>query len=88
MHTRDTNDEAIQAADAVRGLLLQLHDDGRGLPWSAVLAGAHAEIVAAMTATYGAEMTIARMVNAADRIEGIPSAAEVHLLARETTGHA
>lgn len=88
MTTKDRKDEATRAADAVRGLLIELHDEGRGLSWPAILAGAHAEIVAAMVATYGAEEAIARMVNAADRIEGMPSAAQARLMAQEAAGHA
>jgi hypothetical protein len=88
MTTKDRNDEATRAADAVRGLLLQLHDEGRGLSWPAILAGAHAEIVAAMAAIYGAEEAVARMVNAADRIEGLPSAAQARLVAQEPAGNA
>ena len=74
--------------DAVRGLPVQLHDEGNGPPRSAILAGAHAEIVGAMVATCGAGIAIERMARAADRIEGLPSAAEARLMAQEAAGHA
>ncbi len=77
---------AQEAAMALRDLLDEL--TGRGLPFEAIMAGLHAEIIANMVCVFGAPVTIERMVNAADRIDGLPSAAQVRLMASEPAGRA
>ncbi|WP_210878075.1 hypothetical protein [Roseovarius autotrophicus] len=77
---------AHQAAMALRDLLDEL--TGRGLPLEAIMAGVHAEIVSTMVCVWGGPATIARMVNAADRIDGLPSALQVRLMAAQPAGRA
>lgn len=91
MSTTKSDDELLQeaaqqAAMALRDLLDEL--TGRGLPLEAIMAGLHAEIVSTMVRVWGGPVTIERMVNAADRIEHLPSAAHVQLMATEAAGRA
>ncbi|TVS04129.1 MAG: hypothetical protein EA407_05580 [Rhodobacteraceae bacterium] len=90
--TDDLTDEekrqqaAEQAAMALRDLLDDL--TARGLPLDAIMAGVHAEIISIMVCVWGGPATIARMVNAADRIDGLPSAQQVRLMAAQPAGRA
>ena len=77
---------AHEAAMALRDLLDDL--TGRGLPFEAIMAGVHAEVVSTMVCVWGGPATIARMVNAADRIDGLPSALQVRLMAAQPAGRA
>ncbi len=77
---------AQEAAMALRDLLDDL--TGRGLPFEAIMAGVHAEVVSTMVCVWGGPATIARMVNAADRIDGLPSALQVRLMAAQPAGRA
>lgn len=83
--TPDTT-EAEQAATELRALRDRLHAEG--MPHAAILAGFHAEIIAAMTATYGPEATIERMVSAADRLEALPHLNYIAAIVRGPAGRA
>ncbi|WP_417272208.1 hypothetical protein [Celeribacter halophilus] len=83
--TLDTT-EAEQAATELRALRDRLHAEG--MPHAAILAGFHAEIIAAMTAAYGPEATIERMVSAADRLEALPALDFVAAVVRGPAGRA
>jgi hypothetical protein len=79
----DTRPEAAaMAADLVRELIRQLQDEG-GMPTDAVLAGAHAEIVTAITARYGGPAAAMWCARAAEKVRHMPSEA-AFLLARAT----
>ena len=79
---------AAQAvADAVGAYLASLQA-ATGLHPSVVLAGAHAQVVAMMTATLGGPTTSAACKQAASRIVDTPSAAACALAFGPTAGRA
>lgn len=77
---------AQQAAAAVADLFDDLA--AQGLPAEAVMAGIHAGVIARMVWAIGGPATVARMVNAADRIEHLPSASHVKLMAAQPASRA
>ena len=70
-------DAAEHAAHVIRKALTALIETD-GLDTATALAGAHAEIVSAMVMTYGSEATAERCVNAALRVQHLPSLHEAN----------
>lgn len=90
-----TNDERIyakihaasRAADHIREAMKQLHFE-QGLPWDSVIAGAHSEVISAMTATFGGAATADSCERAAERVRSMPSLSECALAVVTPAGHA
>ncbi len=75
-------DAASLAAKHIRQAMEQLHLEA-GMPWDSVIAGAHAEVISAMTLAFGGPQSAACCRAAADRVGNLPSS-KVHALAFAT----
>lgn len=64
-------DMADQAARMIGAMLRRLHRE-TGFPMDCILAGAHAEVVAMMAASFGGSMTALCCEQAAERVRGLP----------------
>lgn len=80
-------EQAEDAAATVREVMRILIDE-RGFDPAAVIAGAHAEAVAAMLIAYGGGAAAERMRAAAAQIEHLPSLPAVQLAAAAPAGTA
>ena len=69
---------ADQAASCIRECMALMRESG--MPWDSIIAGAHAEVVSAMTLTFGGQMAAHCCTSAAERVCTLPSAAD-HALA-------
>ncbi|EEW24009.1 hypothetical protein [Rhodobacter ferrooxidans] len=78
---------AIKVADYLRTQIAALHSEA-GVPWDIILAGCHAEIVAAMTEHLGGPATAEACKRAAARIHDLPSAAAASLAFAAPAGRA
>ena len=78
--------EADTAADAVRTLCRLLAD--QGLAPEAILAGAHAEIVAMMIVSLGGDVAGEAFRRAADRADQLPTLEELKLARATVAGRA
>lgn len=78
--------EAERVAFAVRQLLDQLFDDG--VSPDAILAGAHAEVIAMMTAVLGGPAVAQACKRAIDNVQHMPSALAVALAKMPPAGSA
>ena len=87
MNDQDNVPDATQASvtDELRRSMnyLMVHE---GLPVVHVLAVMHAEIIMQMTAVFGGKGAVACMAAAMNRVEFMPSLAEVNALAKASNG--
>lgn len=84
---RMSEDEAEERVAHVMRLALAAlcHE---GIKPELVLAAAHAEVVAALASTFGGEAAAGCMRRAAERIEGLPAAADAALALARPMGRA
>lgn len=80
-------EDANRAAHYIRQAMEQLHLEA-GIPWDSVIAGAHAEIVAAMTLTLGGPQAAVCCSAAAKHVCNLPSASAHALAFAPTAGSA
>jgi hypothetical protein len=69
---------ADHAASCIRECMALMRE--AGMPWDSVIAGAHAEVVSAMTMAFGGQVASDACARAAERVCALPSAAD-HVLA-------
>ncbi len=79
--------QALQVAEAIE-LVMEAMVSEHGLAREAVIAGVHAQAVAAMVMAYGGAEAGARMRAAADEIAPLPSLSDALLAARQPHGTA
>jgi hypothetical protein len=77
---------ADQAASYIRECMALMRDSG--MPWDSIIAGAHAEVVSAMTLTFGGQMASDACARAAERVYALPSAADHALACAPAAGSA
>ena len=68
---------ADQAATCIRECMVLMHESG--MPWDSIIAGAHAEVISAMTLAFGGQMASDACTRAAERVCALPSAADFTL---------
>ncbi len=69
---------ADHAASCIRECMALMRESG--MPWDSIIAGAHAEVVSAMTMAFGGQVASDACARAAERVYALPSAAD-HALA-------
>ncbi len=77
---------ADQAAACIRECMALMRESG--MPWDSIIAGAHAEVVSAMTLTFGGQMAAHCCTSAAERVCTLPSAADHALASARPAGSA
>jgi hypothetical protein len=77
---------ADHAASCIRECMALMRE--QGLPWDSIIAGAHAEVVSAMTLTFGGQMASDACTRAAERVYAMPSAADHALACAPAAGSA
>ena len=77
---------ADQAASCIRECMALMRESG--MPWDSIIAGAHAEVVSAMTLTFGGQMAAHCCTSAAERVCTLPSAADHALASAKPAGSA
>ena len=77
---------ADQAAACIRACMVLMRE--QGLPWDAIIAGAHAEVISAMTLAFGGVMASDACARAADRVRDLPSGADHALACAPAAGSA
>lgn len=80
-------DEEIRIRQVMHVALARLHVE-EGIDLASVLAFAHAEILALMTAVYGGEVAKGCLENAARQVKGLPSLRDAQLAAAVPQGRA
>lgn len=77
---------ADQAASCIRECMALMRESGMG--WDSIIAGAHAEVISAMTLTFGGQMASDACTRAAERVCTLPSAADHALACARPAGSA
>ena len=77
---------ADQAASCIRECMALMR--ASGMPWDSIIAGAHAEVISAMTLTFGGQMAAHCCTCAAERVYTLPSAADHALASARPAGSA
>ena len=77
---------ADHAASCIRECMALMRESG--MPWDSIIAGAHAEVVSAMTLTFGGQMAAHCCTSAAERVCTLPSAADHALASARPAGSA
>lgn len=77
---------AEQAASCIRECMALMRESG--MPWDCIIAGAHAEVISAMTLTFGGQMAAHCCTSAAERVCTLPSAADHALASARPAGSA
>ncbi len=77
---------ADQAASCIRECMALMHESG--MPWDSIIAGAHAEVISAMTLAFGGQMASDACTRAAERVCALPSAADLALACAIPAGSA
>jgi hypothetical protein len=84
---RDATDMAEEAAEMIGRMLVMLHQQS-GIPMDCVLAGAHSQVIAMMTASVGGPMTALCCEQAAERVRDWPSLGAASLAFARPSGTA
>lgn len=77
---------ADQAAACIRECMALMRESG--MPWDSIIAGAHAEVISAMTLTFGGQVASDACARAAERVYALPSAADHALACAPAAGRA
>ena len=77
---------AEKAAACIRECMALMRESG--MPWDSIIAGAHAEVISAMTLAFGGQMAAHCCTSAAERVCTLPSAADHALTSARPAGSA
>jgi len=85
---RNETKEAVaeKAAACIRECMALMRESG--MPWDSIIAGAHAEVISAMTLAFGGRMAAHCCTSAAERVCTLPSAADHALTSARPAGSA